>query len=254
MKFENKYISETICLIQYKVVDGKIRHRVADAENAFADMFSGQSQQTNVPDNTDPNIPRLIFQAGHKQLSISQKACQLNLSFEHNEKSIDDQLAIITKNLLAFQNDVLKFKPKNELGECAIVISVNVPCKQGRDSMLQHVYNRFFKVDQQAEYGELASYSFKVGYKTTGQCYLNYETDIYELRKLDLPQPTLFGQVLQIDSKDAPLIEEGIGIRVDVNNKPKVSSTAYAFSGVNELMHIAFDFILTKVDKLIVSD
>ncbi|OFZ66436.1 MAG: hypothetical protein A2V79_08995 [Betaproteobacteria bacterium RBG_16_56_24] len=251
MKFENKYISEAICLIQYKAIDGKIRHRVADAESAFADIFSGQSQQTNVPDNTDPNIPRLIFQGGHKQLSISQKACQFSLGFANNEKTIDEQLAIITKNLSAFQNDVFKFKPKDQLGECAIILSVNVPCKEGRDSTLQHIYNRFFKVDQQAEYGKLASYSFKVGYETSNQCYLNYETDVYELRKLDVPQPTTFGQVVQIAVKDGAVIEEGVRIRVDVNNKPKVRSASYAYSGIDELMPIAFDFVVAKVDKLI---
>ena len=251
MKFENKYISETICLVQYKAVDGKTRHRVADAENAFADMFSGQSQQTNVPDSTDPNIPRLTFQAGQKQLSISQKACQFSLNFENTEKSIEEQLTIIKKNLLAFQNDLLKFKPKDELGECAIVLSVNVPCKEGRELMLRHMYNRFFKIDQQAEYGVLASYSFKVGYQTVGQCYLNYEADIYEVRKLDFPQPTTFGQLEQIDAKDIPLIEEGIRFRVDVNNKPKVHSASYTYSRIEELIPIAFDFIVAKVDTLI---
>lgn len=253
MKFENKYISEAICLIQYKAVDDKIRHRVADAENAFSDIFSGQSQQTNVPDNTDPNIPRLIFQTDHKQLSISQKACQFSLGFENNEKTIDEQLAIIEKNLFAFQNGALRFKSKDQLGECALIISVNIPCKEGRDSTLQHVYSRFFKIDQQAEYGKLASYSFKVGYETSNKCYLNYETDVYEIRKLDAPQPATFGQVVQINVKDGAVIEEGIGIRVDVNNKPKARSASYTYSGIEELIPIAFDFIVAKVDKLIES-
>jgi hypothetical protein len=252
MKFENKYISEAVCLIQYKAIDSKIRHRVAEAENAFADIFSGQSQQTNVPDNTDPSIPRLIFQAGHKQLSISQKACQFSLGFERNEKTIVEQLAIITKKLSVFQNDVLKFKPKDELGECALIVNINIPCKEGRDSLLQHVYNRFFKIDQQAVYGKLASYSFKVGYETSNKCYLNYEADIYELRKLDVPQSIVSGQVMRVDIKDSPVIEEGIGIRVDVNNKPKVHSTSYSYSGIEELVPIASDFITAKIDELII--
>lgn len=251
MKFEKKYISEVVCVVQYKAKDNKIRHRVADAENAFADMFSGQSQQTNVPDNTDPNIPRLIFQAGQKQLSISQKACQFSLNFDNNEKTIDEQLLIIKKNLLAFQNGLFGFKPKDELSECAIVVSVNLICKEKRDSMLQHVYNRFFKIDQQIEFGELASFSFKVGYKTKDQLYLNYEADIYELRKLDFQQSKTFGEVIQIDAKDIPVIEEGICVRVDVNNKPKVNSVSYTYSGVEELILVVSEFIAAKVDNVI---
>ena len=251
MKFENKYISEVICLVQYKAIDGKVRHQVADAESAFSGMFSGQSQQTNVPDDTDPNIPRLIFQAGPKQLSISQKACQLNLNFENNEKTIDEQLTIIRKNLLSFQNDLLKFKSEDKLGECAIVIGVNVPCKEGKGAMLQQLYNRFFKIDQQVEFGELASYSFKVGYKTTENLYLNYEADVYELRKFELPKPTTLGQVVRFEAKDAPVIEEGIGLRVDINNKLKAASASYTYSGISELLPIASDFIVSKIDKLI---
>lgn len=251
MKFEKKYISEVICLVQYRVIDAKIRHQVADAENAFSGMFSGQSQQTNVPDETDPNIPRLIFQAGQKQLSISQKACQLNLHFENNEKTIDEQLEIIKKNLLTFQKDLLKFKSEEMLGECAIVIGINVPCTGGKGAMLRHLYNRFFKFDQQAEFGELASYSYKVGYRTSDDLYLNYEADVYELRKFELPKPTLLRQVVRFEAKDGPLIEEGIGFRVDINNKLKATSATYTFIGVNELLPLASDFIASKIDKLI---
>ncbi len=251
MKFENKYISEAICLIQYKDIDSKIRHRVAEAENAFANIFSEQSQQTNVPDNTDPSFPRLIFKAGHKQLAISQKACQFSLGFENNEKTLNKQLEIITNQLSIFQNDVLRFKSKDELGECAIIANINIPCMEGRDSMLQHVYNRFFKIDQQAEYGKLASYSFKVGYETSNECYLNYETDIYELRRFDVLPPIEPGQVIHVDIKDSPVIEEGIGIRVDVNNKPKMRSTSYSYSGIEELVSIISNFITKKIDELI---
>lgn len=251
MKFEKKYISEVICLIQYKDIDNKIRHRIADAEDAFAQMFTGQSQQTNVPDNSDPSTPRLIFQAGPKQLFISQKACQLSLNFESNEKTVDEQLAIIRKNLLAFQDGMHNFKLKEELNECAIVINVNVSCKEGRAAILQHVYNRFNKVDQQAEFGELASYSFKVGYKTKDQFYLNYETDVYELRKLEFAQPTPVEQIVRMNATDIPLIEEGISIHVDVNNKPKLNSATFTYSGIEELIPIVFDFIVTKVDNVI---
>ena len=250
MKFEKKYISEAICIIEYKTIDDKVRYRAADAEAAFAIMFPKQSQQSNVPDNADPNLPRLIFQNGQKQLSVSQKMCQLNLSFGNNEKDIHGQLKIIEKNLLEFQGGLYKFKNKQELGLCAIVFSVNVPSKDGRDAMLHHAYSRFFKVDQQAEFGDLASYSFNVGYKTKELHYLNYEADIYELRKMDLPKPTLTGQVLRFDLGNMPLVEEGIGVRVDINNRPKVNSTNYVYSGVEELIPVATVFILGKLNNI----
>jgi hypothetical protein len=250
MKFENKYVSEIVCLIQYKDIDSKVRHRAADAETAFSEMFSGQTQQTNVPDSTDPNIPRLLFQTGAKQLFISQKACQLKLSFERNKKTIDEQLLVAQKNLLSFQNSVLKFIPKDNLGECAIVISVNIPTKENKVSLLQHIYNRFFKTDQQGEFGELASYSFKVGYKTASLLYVNYETDIYEVRSLSFAQPTPLIEVLKTDPKNVPVVEEGIGVRVDINNKPKANSEPYVYSGIDELTTVAFDFIENKIDTL----
>lgn len=250
MTFEDKYISEVICVVQYKVKDDKVRLRVAEAERAFADIFPGQSQQTNVPDSGDPDLPRLILQAQNKRLAVSQKSCQLNLSVD-KRISLTEQMSIVREDLLRFESDLFKFKSKEDLGECAVVLGVNIPSSDGKSSLLNHLYNRFFNAGQQTEFGELASYSFKVGYETTSKLYLNYEADVYSLHQLDFPKPTPLPQVLRVDIAEIPKIEEGIGIHVDVNNRPKATAASYVYSGIEEVMSAAFDFVDTKLDSLL---
>lgn len=251
MKFGKKYISEVICIAQFKNIDVKIRHKIGDAEEAFKGMFPEQSQQTNVPDHFDPNQPRLIFHAGKKQLFISQASCQLKLSFDHDDKDINSQFSIIKKNLALFQNELTKFKSINEWNECAIVMNISIPSNEEKESILRHVYDNFFKTNKEDEFGSLASISFKAGYKTKEKLYLNYEIDVYELQKIEFSGPIPANQNILLDAKNLTMVERGIGVRLDINNRPKTESESYVYSGIDEFIPIVSEFFNKKIDKLL---
>jgi hypothetical protein len=241
-----KYISDATYVVRFKTRNVQIRLKQGDAEKAFGRLFPTQSQQTNLPDDFDPNAPRIIFRAPHKTLSISQVGCQLEFAFEKGEKSLADQIEIIRKNVKEFNEQLTTFVPQESLGETAIILSVNYPCAQSMESMHKHLWDRFFK---QQPHGDLASFSFKVGYRTPEQLFLNYEPSVYQLRLAEFQPQVSAPTFLNIES--IPVIEEGFGVRVDINDKPKyMASQDHLNEGADLVLKTAFDFVTVQLDDV----
>jgi hypothetical protein len=71
MEIANKYISEAVFIVSYQL-DKNIRFMQPKAEEVFRSLIPIQSSQTNLPDDFDPQAPRILFQSKHKILAISQ--------------------------------------------------------------------------------------------------------------------------------------------------------------------------------------
>ena len=210
------YIAQAICILNH-ALDKRVRYRQEEAESIFGTAFQTQSQQTNVPDDFEPSAPRLIFQNGHRQLMLSQSLVQLVLGFENSEKTLDQQMDIIFKNIADIHSRAQKFQPSGWTGEVGVIFVVNVPSDLGRDALSENVFSRFIKLERLYD---TASVALKVGFKTKENLYLNFEIDVYELRK------TIFDPGLQpkaIDISAIPVHEMGYSFKVDVNNKPRLT-------------------------------
>ena len=239
------YISQAIYVVGYHQ-DKRIRYRQEEAESAFGSFFGSQSQQTNVPDDFDPSAPRLIFQASQKQLMLSQSAAQLVLGFEGSEKTLEHQSNIIYKNAIDLHGRINKFKAGNDLLESALVFNINVPSALGREDLSRNIYNRFIGVEP---LGDIASVSFKVGFRTPSDLYLNYEVDVYELRKADLANVGAQPQFFNIS--EMPIVEMGYGLKVDINNKIKASNSGYVNEGPEQLIANMKEFIANKLEGIL---
>lgn len=235
----NQYISQALFLISFKTIEEKVRLRQADAERAFCSMFNVQSQQTNIPDTLDPNIARITFSTNHKSLNITQVGCQLDFAFERDGIAFEEQLATIRKNVNEFYRCVLAFKSAEDLGGMALILDINFPTSIGKTAMQQHLYDRFFV--KRSEPGSLASLTFQIGYETMERYFLNFAANVYELRamKFDPPVPG----PAKINIQDVPLIEEGFGIKIDVNDKPRAMSGVYKIEPPDALISKTFEFV-----------
>jgi hypothetical protein len=60
-----------------------VRRLVNDFEDRLAGRY-GQPQTIPVPDELDPNLPRVMFQSlgGHSQVAISQVSVSLNVTYD----------------------------------------------------------------------------------------------------------------------------------------------------------------------------
>lgn len=246
-KLVKQYISRAVYLVSFKAVEEKIRLRQADAERAFGLMFNVQSQQTNVPDAFDPNAPRIVFSANHKSLGITQVGCQLEFSFERDSVAFEEQLAAIRKNAAEFYRCVLVFKPEADLGGTALILEANFPTTMGKAAMQQHLYDRYFI--KRNEPGSLASVTFQVGFETKERYFLNFAASVYEIRAATFASP--ISDHTRIKIEDVPMVEEGFGIKIDVNDKPRAKSDTYKIEPPDALISATFEFARSTAQQVL---
>lgn len=210
---KSKYIDNATYVVSFQR-DEKVRLRQAGVEKAFGPMLSNvQSIQTNIPDDHDPTAPRFIMQLAKKTLTVSQVAVQLTLSFESSTKSLHEQLDIIEKNVNTFCLAVQEFINESKIEHHGFIVSLNYKSSETQQEINDYIFKRFFSIKP---YGETASTSFMVGFKTPELLFINFNASPYELREVKIKA----GEKVTIRPQDLPLKEEGYSLKVDVNNRP----------------------------------
>ncbi|WP_346397470.1 hypothetical protein [Pseudomonas syringae] len=240
---QKAYISQAI-YVAANELDKRIRYKQEAAEEAFGSFISAQSQQTNIPDDFDPTQPRLIFQSAHKQMVVSQVACQLSLGFESASKSIDAQIGIIFKNIEECHKKIVQFRGQETLKENALVIVLSIPSDGTREEISEFVYSRFIKMPR---FSQIASSSAKVGYLLDNGVFLNIEADVYEKRGGTV-QATA-GSTFDLNT--LPILEMGVSIKVDINTKPRAVEDGYINDGPSEIISLMKEYFPGKVISLL---
>lgn len=215
------YVSHAAYLMTFKKLDEQVRFKQAQAEKAFGGFFHGQSIQTNVPDDFDPNAARILFNSAPKSLAISKASCQLNFGFEPS-LDLSKQIEVVRKNIADFHSRAFAFKEQSEFGLNALVIGLQFRSTAGKDALHGYLYNQLIKV---SPVGKLASLAVNFGFEVE-QKFINVEASVYELRRADFKgQP---GTQIVVNILDVPVVEEGISFKIDVNNRPKVQANPTA--------------------------
>jgi len=237
------YISQAIYLAS-NAIDKRVRYKQELAEDCFRSFFDAQSMQTNIPDEADPTQPRLIFQNGQKQLLLTQMAAQLSLGFDSATKSTAEQLSIIIKNIKDIHQRIEKFSGVESLLESALIITTSFPSDKSREELAAFLFDRFVKIKPIAN---VASSLIKVGYKLDSGMFLNYEFDVYEKRSGEIKASN---QTQTFHINDFPVVETGISIKIDINNKPQTVLENYKNLGPDQLIDTVCIYA-TEVNSLL---
>lgn len=246
-------ISNVTYLLNFRDRDEGIRFQQAKAEESFRGIINQQSEQSNLPDNIDPAAARISFKSGSKNISISQIACQLNLSFPNAKKiDFDHQWEIIAKNVKEFYAGAINFKSSDSYAMTALIYHVQFRSNATTVELNSWIYDKFIKKELDEE---LASVAVKIGFKRE-QWYLNLNVGAYELRNLEIrPQPGQAGILLDLDK--VPVTEKGIDLTFDVNNRPKFllanqTGEVMKTDAPDILLEIAQGFTAKEIDALFV--
>ncbi|MFS8973844.1 hypothetical protein PO002_04920 [Cupriavidus necator] len=246
LKLETPYLAQATYLLQFKAPKLKVRFDQAAAEEAFAPLVGTQSQQTNVPDQLDPNVPRIVFPSEKKQITISQVQCQLECNFPGAEMGIQKQLGVTSKNVLDFHTRALRFKNADEFGLTAISLQFNFPSHEKTQSLQQFIYDNYVKI---SPIGEVASAQIQLGFSIDGH-FFNLFANAYEKRAINItPQ---FGETHRVmNMAEMPIIEQGIGVKLEVNNKPSAESIKDIIVGdPQRLLDLCSAFIDKNFEKV----
>lgn len=238
------YVGQASYLLNFKKPIVKIRFDQAAAEEAFEEIVGVSSQQTNIPDNFDPNMARIVFSGTRKSIAISQVSCQLNFNFTTAEMPFDKQLEIIRNNVSNFHSKVSKFKPMDDFGQCAIIIGINFPSVGDDNNHSEYLFEKLLKVNR---IGEVANTQVNIGYKIDDLFYnvgiSSYETLQFEVKPSD-ENSNMFH-----DPSAMKVAEEGVSVRLDINNRPQIIANKNAnpvdpsvlFDGLGEFIKNDFE-------------
>lgn len=250
--FLSPFIGQATFLLNFRELQKKIRFSQGDAEVAFGSFGAGQSQQTNVPDEADPNLPRIFFVKERKNISISQMMVQFAQSAESGfGKSLEEQFNSLAGQLLAFHRQALEFKPAQEYSHVALVLHVNYPSGASTAELNKFVHDKF--VSFQFPVGELASVQLTVGYKVD-DLFVNFGASVYEARHFDMTVKA--GTAVQMPSllhlEDMKVSARGVQFTIDINDRPlHLKNRKIGAVPPDELLNKAAQMLMEQLPKIV---
>lgn len=239
---KEKFLADLFFSISYEK-DADVRHKQRVAEEAFKDLFSGQSIATNLSDTDAPERPRILMRSGKKILTISQVAAQLRLNFDATGIPMTEQLNISETNVAQFERGFAKFAQTNNTREIGIIASLNYPGIVEEQKLHEYIFNRFLKLEPR---GKIASAGFNVGFKTPGNLFLNFFTSAYELREAELAP----GQT-SVNLNSLPIQGWGIELKLDINNKPMLGGNEPITYTLTQMFKVMKETIEHQADEFI---
>jgi hypothetical protein len=225
-------------VLNFLDLDKRVRLEQARAEDVFGSLVNGQSQQTNLPDDFDPNQPRIIFPSEKKTIFISQVACQFVLNFPPSEFSWKEKMEISKKNINLFVDKAFEFKSNYHAQ--TLSLEFRYPSSNSSVELASYIYDRFLKIDPA---GDIAASVLQIGFSFEG-LYLNLNVNPYESRKMPEPSST----TTFIRAETLPIVESGIQIRIEANNLPDLQAGLTKDGTAERLMAAVEKFFTERFD------
>lgn len=239
------HIGLVVYVANFATIDKKIRFKQAEIEAVFAGFVDEQSQQTNVPDQADPNQARIVLGNETRSLHFSQLACQLQMDFASRKLSFEAQLEVISKNITEFSHRLEKILGPDQLSNSGVVYDISFPSTAPIAELHEYLFDRFVKTPK---LGKIAAAQFNVGFEVDG-LYLNFAGSVYESRKFEVkagaPQVQAIVELMKL-----PVVEYGIQFKIDANDRPRHFGSEGKFTPPIELLKTAQNFIHTQFEDI----
>jgi hypothetical protein len=219
--FKKPTISSGNYLLEFTETKRTIRLQQALAEEAFGSLTSAQSQQTNLPDTSAAQLPRIIFKSDQKNITISQTNAQLDFNFANSDLDIATQIAILEKNAKEFHSRAVNKFTFANYNLNALILEIQYSSDASVLELQEFIYNKFIKTPL---IHPVASAQCAIGYKIANH-YVNINAYVYEHRSFEMELNGGNISSALIRQKDTKLIDQGVSFRIDFNNRP-ISETA----------------------------
>jgi hypothetical protein len=248
LNLTSKSINQALFVIGY-MKDSAIRTKQFDIEKALSPLIVGSSVNTNLPDDFNPQMPRVTLRQGKLSVHFSQLTAQLTIDIDNtNGKSLEVIQDSIAKKINLFQSCVDEIIPHEQQRERGLVLTMLYPVDSTQfpnEAVFAHIQSNFFKI---SPLGEPASAQFSVGYKTVDNFFLTLAVTQYQIATGDI---AAISAAQYVDINTFPVIESGIELKIDVNSRPLVNMTDQSTDVTKDILKKTFDFVINEADKFI---
>jgi hypothetical protein len=243
-----KSIGQAVFVVGY-ARDSTIRTKQFDIEKALAPLIDGPSVNTNIPDEYNPQAPRVTLAKNRVAAHFSQIAAQLTLDVDNtNGKPLETIKDSLTKKINLFQSCLDKITPREQQRERGLVLTVRYPIDSTKFSdevVFEYIQSRFLRVKPR---GVPASAEFNVGYKTDDNYFFTLSIAQYKMFSGQIP---FMPSAQWFDIATLPVVESGIEMKVDVNSRPLVNDANQSGDITSTILKKTFDFVLFEADTFI---
>ena len=233
------YLGRVIAISSHGI-DDRIRHRTEDAERAFRAVVDGEAKSTNIGDTEPPEIPRITLKQGHKVIALAKDRSQLAMSFKRADVEVAVAYSVAQKNISSFIQGVQTLHGDRHSCEMAVIIEINYPSEAPPAELSEALARLFYSGPV---LGEWASLEFRLGFMADG-LFKNFGASLYELREGTLPvSPGLRRQ--RVDFSNLSVIERGVAIKLEVNNRPKLAG-----GDIPQDLKMEYEAVMGAMDRL----
>lgn len=182
--------------------------------------LGGRILSINAPDDAPPPLPRAVLKAKDTILKVALDRFDITTAPpSHVAEEIERALQFARQRFEPFVKHLETAMPKYEWA--GVVSELEFPdqsklCKSGSEAAAP-VFDRLVNIDRKNR--ELGSFELKFGMRHD-EHFVNYSITGFESRKVALPVPSQKRGFFSVDISDYPLIDCGVKISLDVNNRP----------------------------------
>ncbi|MHB8292239.1 MAG: hypothetical protein ACYDEG_07225, partial [bacterium] len=137
----NRYISEAAVVVSFNR-DTAVRLKQPKAEESFKNIINKASMNTNLPDDSDPSNPRIIFRDTLKEIVISQISATLLTRFD-NLESLNKQVEAIDENVSKLFNCVKEFAGESNIKDTGVIVLVKHTSDKPVKELNSYLFNNF---------------------------------------------------------------------------------------------------------------
>lgn len=192
-----------------------IRRKVNDFEDVLADHYS-QPQVFPVPDELNPEVPRILFDSEHgfSQIVISQINMSLNVTYSSDWQSdISKGMEYLTERVPILYRLVGSLGDERKIHYCGIVTRARAVSQQDDRAIISHM-SRILQLGQD----ETDLHDLEVKKTTTLSERFFSNVTLKNYRTWRIPEDSIFRPPRVSDNQ---IIERGIEVTGDFNDRYK---------------------------------
>lgn len=204
--------------------DTQTKYLLKEADQSFGEWTSAHVNSSNVPDLAPPEVERLVLQGSKKRVGIANSRIQASMNFEDSGKDGDQTLEVCFANLRKFLVATKKFRNDQPVIESGLVLTLAYPVDKketyvGTTPLIsQALAEHFYKGEQ---LGSAHTFDMKISFRTEDQVFRSLMINQYEKRGGMI---RAIGNTAMVDLAKMDLIEFGVQLILDINDKPLVGT------------------------------
>ena len=241
-----KYLQNSFTVIFPR--KASIRRSAFDFESKLENLYS-QPQILGIPDDINPDLPRMIFTSkhGHSQIFISQINFVLNVNYSIDWQSDISKGREYLLKKVSILFDLLEIIDEKCPCFCGLSTLVQIPAQEEDEKVISHIYNLF------SNKGNLSSpdiYEFQLKTSKIVRTEFFSNITVQNYRNWDIIDIGLEG-ILKLSSKK--ITESGIQITGDINDRYVFNERESYCSEQNQaktIIELGLDEVNSTIDKI----